>query len=171
MEPCSSNRFRIFSIRSLPKRRLFSGPQHLPLQVVSLRRHGHQFRLQVLGCNDREAAEAYRGQEIQVRLDDAPDLPPGRYYHWQILGLRVLAEAGESVGVIRQILETGANDVYVLETESGGELLLPAITSVVRGVDLEAGVMTVRLIPGLAETTRRKTRSVTVSWTVSVVSG
>ncbi len=126
------------------------------MQVVSLRRHGRQFRLQVEGCNDRDQAERFRGDEVQVRLDEAPALPPGRFYHWQILGMRVRSEAGEEVGVIRQILETGANDVYVLETQAKDEILLPAITSVVRGVDLEAGVMTVRMLPGLAETTRRK---------------
>lgn len=136
---------------------LFLGNQHRPLEVLSLRRHGRQYRLQVLGCNDREQAEAYRGQEIQVRLDETPDLPPGRYYHWQILGMRVRSVEGEEIGVIRQILETGANDVYVVEAGAQEEILLPAITSVVRAVDLDAGVMTVRLLPGLAETTRRKT--------------
>jgi 16S rRNA processing protein RimM len=135
---------------------IYLGPERRPARFLGLRRHGRLYRLQIAGCEDRDAAEAFRGMEVRVQVEETPPLPPGRYYHWQVIGLRVATEAGEALGEIRQILETGANDVYVVTTPDGSEILLPAITSVVRGVDLEAGVMTVRMLPGLDEVTRRR---------------
>jgi 16S rRNA processing protein RimM len=135
---------------------IFLGKRRRQERLRSIQRHGDHVRIHIEGCDDRAQAEAYRGDEVQVRLGDAPPLPEGRYYHWQILGLRVVSEQGETVGRIRQILETGANDVYVVDLDGGDEILLPAITSVVHSVDLEQGVMNVRLLPGLVETTRRK---------------
>jgi len=135
---------------------VYLGPERRPARLLGLLRHGRMFRLQIAGCEDRDAAEAFRGMEVQVEVEETPPLPAGRYYHWQVIGLRVATEAGETLGEIRQILETGANDVYLVTTPDGSEILLPAITSVVRGVDLEGGVMTVRMLPGLEEVTRRK---------------
>jgi 16S rRNA processing protein RimM len=112
--------------------------------------------MNLAGCRTREQAEAYRGDDVRLRLDAAPPLPPGRHYQWQILGLRVVTDDGNPLGHVRRILETGANDVYVVENDLGEELLLPAITSVIRGVDLEQGVLTAHLLPGLVDVTRRK---------------
>ena len=139
-----------------PESAIYLGKRRRPERLRSIQRHGDHLRIHLDGCDDRARAEAYRGEELQIRLDDAPPLPEGRYYHWEILGLRVVSEQGETVGRIRQILETGANDVYVVDLDGGDEILLPAITSVVHSVDLEQGVMNVRLLPGLVETTRRK---------------
>jgi 16S rRNA processing protein RimM len=139
-----------------PESTIFLGKRRRRERLRSIQRHGNHVRIHIEGCDDRAQAEAYRGEELQLRLDEAPPLPEGRYYHWQILGLRVVSEQGETVGRIRQILETGANDVYVVDLDGGDEILLPAITSVVHRVDLEQGVMNVRLLPGLVETTRRK---------------
>jgi 16S rRNA processing protein RimM len=105
--------------------------------------------LHVEACSDREAAEAFRGAEVRLRLEEAAPLPEGRFYRWQVIGLQVVTEEGRALGVVREILETGANDVYIVAPESGRELLLPAITSVVRQIDLEGGKMVVRLMPGL----------------------
>jgi 16S rRNA processing protein RimM len=135
---------------------VYLGPERRPARTVGMLRHGRMYRMQIVGCEDRDAAEAFRGMELQIEVEERPPLPPGRYYHWQVIGLRVATEAGEPLGEIRQILETGANDVYVVATPDGSEILLPAITSVVRGVDLEAGVMTVHMLPGLEEVTRRR---------------
>jgi 16S rRNA processing protein RimM len=135
---------------------IYLGPERRPARTVAMLRHGRMYRMQIVGCEDRDAAEAFRGMELQIEVEERPPLAPGRYYHWQVIGLRVATEAGDPLGEIRQILETGANDVYVVTTPDGSEILLPAITSVVRGVDLEAGVMTVHMLPGLEEVTRRR---------------
>jgi 16S rRNA processing protein RimM len=96
-------------------------------------------------------AEAYRDADLQVRLEDAAPLPEGVYYHWQILGLQVVTEQGESLGELVEILETGANDVYVVRDAEGRERLLPAIRSVVAQVDEQAGRLVVRPLPGLLD--------------------
>jgi 16S rRNA processing protein RimM len=75
-------------------------------------------------------------------------LPSGRYYQRQIIGLGVVTDEGESLGEVVDILETGANDVYVVQGAQG-EILLPAISSVIRQIDLDAGCLTVHLLEGL----------------------
>lgn len=132
-----------------PSTQLFLGEEKAPAQVEYLRTHQDRYLLAIEGCQDRKQAEAWRGQEIYLAAGEAAPLPEDTYYHWQILGLAVVSEQGEPLGEIVKILETGANDVYVVEDPEGGELLLPAIESVVREVDLEQGVVRVHLLPGL----------------------
>ena len=105
----------------------------------------------VLGLEDvpdRDAAEALRGWLVQVPEGEAWKLPRGRYYWHQIVGLRVVTTEGEEIGTVSEILETGANDVYVVKG-SGGERLIPAIKQVVVEIAPERGEMVVSLIPGL----------------------
>ena len=119
------------------------------LRRVRMQRGQQQLIIHLADCLDRNAAEAYRGQLIQIKAEQAAPLPPGRYYHHQILGLDVVTEAGEPLGQVTEILETGANDVYVVKGPAGEELLLPALRSVILQVDLEARRMTVHLMEGL----------------------
>ncbi len=92
-----------------------------------------------------------RAAEIHIPTADAEELESGSYYHWQILGLKVVSDEGETLGSVTRIIVTGANDVYVVGGRAEKDLLIPAIDSVVRSVDLELGVLTVTLIPGLRE--------------------
>jgi 16S rRNA processing protein RimM len=135
----------------LPGASIFVGGRSKPISLVSLRRHGRAYLMHLEGCASREAAESYRGEEVRVRLEETAPLAPGRYYYWQIIGLRVVTDQGETLGVVRQILETGANDVYIVGSDTGKDILLPAISSVIRKIDLEKGEMVVRLLPGLVE--------------------
>jgi 16S rRNA processing protein RimM len=130
---------------------LYIGAESIPVTVDFLRPHRTRYLLQIEGSTSREEAEHYRGWELKLRFDDVESLPEGMYYHWQILGLRVFTEAGEDLGQIEQIIETGANDVYLIRKAGGGEVLLPAIESVILNVDLGSGRMTVRLLPGLLD--------------------
>lgn len=140
-------------IRSLqPGSLVFLGPERVSRSVHSCRLHGARWLLKVEGCSDRVEAERWRGADVAVRVDDLPPLPPGEYFYWQILGLQVVTDQGQDLGKIEDILETGANDVYVVRSAAFGEILLPAIESVVLGVALDAGQMTVHLIPGLEPT-------------------
>ena len=79
---------------------------------------------------------------------EAWKLPRGRFYWHQIVGLRVVTTEGEEIGTVSEILETGANDVYVVKG-SGGERLIPAIKQVVTEIAPERGEMVVSLIPGM----------------------
>ncbi len=115
---------------------------------VVRRGHGTQLLLSVEGVDDRDAAEALRGALIQVPESEAWRLPRGRYYWHQIIGLRARTVDGRELGTVKEILETGANDVYVVDT-SRGELLLPAIKQVVKAIAPEQGTITVELLPGM----------------------
>jgi 16S rRNA processing protein RimM len=101
------------------------------------------------GCQTREEAAEFRNQLVYVRTADRPQLEMGEYYHHQLLGLQVIDEEGQILGSLERILETGANDVYVVRDESGAELLLPAIESVILEIDLDHNQMLVHLLPGL----------------------
>jgi 16S rRNA processing protein RimM len=84
---------------------------------------------------------------------DRPPLPEGEYYHHQLIGLAVQDERGLVLGVLTEILETGANDVYVVTAVGGNEILLPVIPGVVLDVDLPAKTMRVHLPAGLMDGT------------------
>ena len=128
---------------------LYIGPQHQPLRLKSQRWHDRMMLVAFDGYSVREEASQLRNQLVQVRADDRPPLPEGEYYHHQLLGLQVVDEADELLGQLVEILETGANDVYVVHTPAGAQVLLPAIDAVILGVDLARGEMRVHLLPGL----------------------
>jgi 16S rRNA processing protein RimM len=117
-------------------------------RLESYRWHKHTILLKLAGVADRTQAEQLRGQLVQVPVEEAMPLPEGSFYLYQLLGLQVITTEGETLGPIVNILETGANDVYVVERQ-GEELLLPAIAEVVQSVDLAKGQMIVKLIDGL----------------------
>jgi len=119
--------------------------------VRSVQPHGTQYLLSLQGVTERGAAERHRGLELFVPGSDLPRLAAGTYYHWEIVGLEVVTDEGESLGRVTEILKTGANDVYVVQTPGSPEILIPAIEPVVREIDLEAGIMRVHLLAGLRE--------------------
>ncbi len=134
-----------------PSSQIFLGVEKVSAIVKTLRRHRKEFLLFIEGCRDRETADEWRGAMIYIRFAVLEPLPEGEFFHWQIVGLQVVTTTDEELGKIEEILQTGANDVYIVRDVSGKEFLLPAIESVVRTVDLENGRVVVRLIPGLIE--------------------
>ena len=105
--------------------------------------------LQLAGIEEREQADALRGQMIVVALDEAVPLEEGEYYYFQLIGLEMVTDTGRSVGVVTEILETGANEVYVVEHPQHGEILIPAIESVIQEIDLDAGKIVIIPLDGL----------------------
>ncbi|MBW1645662.1 MAG: 16S rRNA processing protein RimM [Deltaproteobacteria bacterium] len=102
---------------------------------------GHLFRL--AGCDSIAEAEKLVPAEVVIRAADLPPLPPGEYYHFQLLGLRVRDAAGEDLGMLAEIIATGGHDVYVIRHPEAGELLVPAVAAFIVRIDLEAGEMVV----------------------------
>jgi 16S rRNA processing protein RimM len=102
--------------------------------------------LSLSGCETRAEADALRGAQLTIHPEMRAPLPDHTYYHDQLIGLQVVTTAGAPVGIISDILRTGANDVYVT-----AQALIPATHEVVRAVDLEAGTMTITPIPGLLD--------------------
>jgi 16S rRNA processing protein RimM len=85
---------------------------------------------------------------MYVAVDDAVKLPPGQLYLYQIIGLSVRTTDGQSLGKITEVLDTRANDVYIVN-DGTREILLPAIPDVVKEINLERGEMLVELLDGL----------------------
>lgn len=103
------------------------------------------------GFPDRTAAESLRGAMIEIDEGDLAALPEGEYYLHDLEGLEVVSTAGERVGRLKEVLTTGANDVYVIAREGKHDALIPAIADVVVSVDLEARRMTIEPMPGLLD--------------------
>jgi 16S rRNA processing protein RimM len=116
--------------------------------VEGLRLHGEILLLKLDGCDDRNSADRLRGLLVQVPIEEAMPLEEGEYYLFQLVGVRVETETGEWLGQVAEVIETGANDVYVVHGPRG-ELLLPALDDVVLELDLEAKRMVVHLLPGI----------------------
>lgn len=129
-------------------RRVYLNDEPQPRRVRGKREHQGALLLKLDGVPTRNDAEALRGAIISIRLEDLPRLPKGEYYSHQLVGLLVQRESGEPIGTLSEVLATGSNNVYVVRTDTG-ELLLPALESVVRSVNLEEGVMIVVVPDGL----------------------
>jgi len=120
----------------------------IPYPLESYRWHKDNVLLTLTGITNRNQAESLKGQLVQVPIEEAMPLPDGVYYHYQLVGLEVVTTTGERLGILSEVLETGANDVYVVDND-GQELLLPATAEVVRSIDLEKTQMVVEVIEGL----------------------
>jgi 16S rRNA processing protein RimM len=138
-----------FPERIRPGNNLYIGDNHQPMRIASCRVHSGNLLLAFDGIDTPEEVGQLRNQWVYVPASDRPPLSEGEYYHHQLLGLEVTSEEGAELGKITHILETGANDVYVVRSDSGKEVLLPAIQSVILNIDLENGQVLVHLLPGL----------------------
>ncbi len=122
---------------------VYMGDEHLPLTITSVRGKNQLLLLSFDGYGDCDLVNQFRNQLLYVCAENLPPLPEGEYYFHQLQGLNVVDEAGVRLGILDEILETGANDVYVVHSSDGKEILLPVIASVVLKVDLEKGEMVV----------------------------
>lgn len=128
---------------------VYVGDQHIPLTIHSRRKYGTDLLLNFAEYKNPESAAELTNKLVFVRADDRPPLADGEYYQHQLLGLQVVSEEGQVLGNLVQILETGANDVYIVQPETGSEVLLPAIPDVIKGVELENKRIIIHLLPGL----------------------
>ncbi len=141
-----------FPERLKPGETFYIGSERMPLAIATRRQHNKGLLLSFEGINDRDEIGRYRNKSLYVNLADWPPLPEGEYYDYQLIGLDVVVEeTGEVLGRLMEIIETGANDVYLVKSESGREVLLPAIPDVVLNIDLAQCQMSVYLLPGLIE--------------------
>jgi 16S rRNA processing protein RimM len=101
------------------------------------------------GVERVEAAETLRGELLEVAADDVPDFADGEYYLDDVEGCEVFTDTGESLGRVREVLQPGSNDVYVVHRPGRRDLLVPAVREVVLSVDVESKRITVDLPDGL----------------------
>ena len=100
------------------------------------------------GVENVNEAMPLKGKTVYIAREDAP-LPPGGYFLQDLLDARVVREDGTPVGVLTEILERPANNVYVVNDPEGKEILIPAVPAFILGADAEEGVVTVRLLEGM----------------------
>ncbi len=123
----------------------------VPFSIEGVRFHQHVVILKLGRVDDRIQAEALRNQWLQVPLAEAIPLAEDEMFLYQLLGLQVFTLEGERLGEVVEVLETGANDVFVVRSgkDETKDLLLPDLPDVVLKIDLQAGRVLVNLIPGL----------------------
>lgn len=97
------------------------------------------------GIGDRNDSDFLRGIELEIPESSLPPAPEGTYYHYQIVGSSVVDMDGRQVGSVSGIMETGANDVYVVSQPDGGDILIAATRETIREVDTVNRVITVDL--------------------------
>lgn len=130
--------------------RLWVGPAEGPLRCFTLEagsQHGREAVLKLEGVSTPEAASGLIGQEVSIPRAEAPPPPVGTFYHYDILGLLVV-EGERPLGSVREILETPAHDVYVIQGPTG-EWLLPATRAHIRRIDLAAECIEIEPMTGL----------------------
>ncbi len=132
-----------FPERLQPGKFLYVGNEHKQIKIQSVRRMHENLLISFDGFENRDLAQILRNSFVFVRTDQLPKLPAGEYYHHQILGMMIEDSSGATLGKLVDILETPANDVYIIEGVDGKEILLAAVESVIVKVDLERQVIVV----------------------------
>jgi 16S rRNA processing protein RimM len=120
-----------------------------PYPVEGMRLHLEYGLLKLRGINARLKADRLRGLFVMVDIEHAVPLEEGEFYLYELLGLEVRTVEGETLGTIREVIETGANDVYVVKGSRYGEVLIPATEETIVQSDIPGGMITVRLPDGL----------------------
>ena len=129
---------------------LFLGPELRRYPLKEVRFHKGTALIKLSGCVDRNTADELRGQLVQIPMEWAVPLEEGEYYHFQIAGVEVVTDQGEHLGEITEVLETGANDVYIVRGPRG-DVLIPAVDEVVKELDLDKRRMVITPLPGLLD--------------------
>ena len=107
--------------------------------------------LKLEGIDDRTEAEKHKGENIYIDQEDKRVLPEDTYYIIDLIGLRVMEENGNVLGVISDVIQNTAQDLYEVERENKGKFLIPAVDEFILNIDMKNRTMTVKLIEGLLE--------------------
>lgn len=103
------------------------------------------------GYDSIESVESYKGCGLFVTRKNAVSLAKDEFFIADLIDLKVIDEEEKPFGTVKDVLQTGANDVYVVETEDGKEVLLPAIKECILQIDMDSRVMKIHIMPGLLE--------------------
>lgn len=130
---------------------LDDGKQQLPMEISSVKFFKNQVIVKFKGIDDINEVEKYRKAALMVTRENAVPLEANEYFIADLIGLNVTSDEGEELGQITDVLQTGANDVYVISKANEADLLLPAIKDCVLEVNIEENKMLVHLLPGLRD--------------------
>ena len=128
---------------------LDTGRELRRLDIKNVRFFKNLVILKFDGIDNINDIEKYKGKDLWIPREEAQELGEDEYYIADLQGLNVVLEDGTEFGTLRDVMETGANDVYIIDSNEHGEVLLPAIKECILDVDLEKNTMTVQLMKGL----------------------
>lgn len=134
---------------------LDTGKEKIDLEVAGVKFFKNMVILKFKGIDDINDVEKYRKKSLYVTRENAVKLKKNEYFIADLIGLKVESDEGEDLGILSDVLQTGANDVYVLSKEGEDDILLPAIKECVKEVDIENGTILVHLLPGLREANQK----------------
>lgn len=130
---------------------LDTGKEKLDLHVVQCKFFKQMVILKFKEFTNINEVERFRGKSLYVTRENAVKLKKDEYFIADMIGMQVVADDGEDLGILDDVLQTGANDVYVITKEGEKELLIPAIKECILKVDMDQHLMTVHLLPGLRD--------------------
>ena len=135
--------------RQLKKVYLDTGREMLPLEIQNVKFFKQFAILKFKGIDNINDIEKYRGQSLMIDREDAVDLDEDEYFIADMIGMKVCTEDGSEFGTLKDVMETGANDVYIIDSLEHGEVLIPAIRECILDVDMDEERMTIHLMEGL----------------------
>lgn len=122
-------------------------------EVLRSRADKDAWVLQLEGITNRTAAEEYRGALLEVPDDEVARESEDSYFVHELIGLRVVTSGGEELGTIAEVMQPGANDVYVVQGPRG-EILVPVIADVIDRIDVTGGVVVITPLAGMLDESR-----------------
>lgn len=137
--------------KKLKKCFLDTGRERIALEVEGVKFFKQFAILKFKGYDSINDIEKYKGKDLLVDRENAVKLQKDEYFIADLIGLKVVTDEGQDFGTLTDVLQTGANDVYVIEDPSGKEYLFPVIRECVLDIDLDEGVVTVHIMPGLLD--------------------
>ena len=123
----------------------------MPLEVEGVKFFKQFAILKFKGIDNINDIEKYKGKSLLVDRKNAVRLQKDEYFVADMIGMDVYTEDGAHFGTLKDVMETGANDVYIVQTEDGKEVLLPAIKQCILKVDVENARMDIHLMKGLVD--------------------
>lgn len=142
-----ANRFKKLKTVILDKGR----GEQMTLTIESVKFFKNMVILKFKEFNDINEIEKYKGHDLLIHRDQAVKLGKDENFIVDLIGLKVVTDEGQDFGIMKDVLQTGANDVYIIEGKNGKEYLFPAIKQCILDVDLENQVMTVHILDGLLD--------------------
>lgn len=139
-----ANRFR-----KLKQVILDTGKEQLPLEIQNVRFFKKFVILKFKGIDNINDIEKYKGRPLFVTRENAVELKEDEYFIADMIGMEVVTEDGKVFGRLNDVMETGANDVYIIQSQEHGEVLIPAIKECILDVDIEEKRMKIHLMDGL----------------------
>lgn len=145
--PMTENKDRFYQIEKIMAELANGRQKFLTIKQISPFKEG--FLIDFAEITDVNAAALLRGAYLQIPRSQALELEEGEYYIFEIIGAKVITDSGEELGTLTDVIETGANDVYEVQTPEGKEILIPVIPDCVLDVDTDNKIVKVHLLEGM----------------------